>query len=80
MIAVRPEAIVIGPSIPAGCGRGRGVVRSRSFLGSLTRLALEAGGTTLTVDSPGLSGVGVADTIEFGWRDEDPLALPVTNI
>ncbi|MBI2738401.1 MAG: ABC transporter ATP-binding protein [Rhodospirillales bacterium] len=76
MVAVRPEAILIGPSIPAGCARGRGVVRSRSFLGSLTRLALEAGGTTLTVDSPGLSAVGAGDTIDFGWRDADALALP----
>ncbi len=79
MVAVRPEAIFIGPSLPPGSARGRGVVRSRSFLGSLTRLAIEAGGTTLTVDSPGLSGVGAGDTIDFGWRDEDSLALPTSN-
>jgi spermidine/putrescine transport system ATP-binding protein len=76
MIAVRPEAIVLGPSIPAGHARGSGIVRSRSFLGALTRLAIESRGTTLTVDNPGLSGAGVGDTIEFGWRDEDLLALP----
>ena len=79
MIAVRPEAIVLGPSIPAGQARGRGIVRARSFLGALTRLAIESGGTTLTVDSPGLTGAGVGDTIEFGWRDEDLLALPESS-
>jgi spermidine/putrescine transport system ATP-binding protein len=79
MVAVRPEAIVIGPSIPVGQARGTGVVRSRSFLGALTRLAIESRGTTLTVDSAGLSGAGVGDTIEFGWRDEDSLALPESS-
>jgi spermidine/putrescine transport system ATP-binding protein len=84
MIAVRPEAILVGPSIPMGSARGRGVVQSRSFLGAVTRLAIkvgggaagEGGGTTLTVDRPGLTAAAVGDTIEFGWRDEDSLALP----
>ena len=75
-VAVRPEAILIGPSLPAEARRGRGVVQMRSFLGAVTRLSIEAGGTVLTVDSPGLSGVVAGDTIDFGWRDEDSLALP----
>jgi ABC-type Fe3+/spermidine/putrescine transport system ATPase subunit len=79
-VAVRPEAILIGASLPAEARRGQGVVQSRSFLGAITRLSIEVGGTTLTVDSPGLSGIAAGDTIDFGWRDEDSLALPETQI
>ncbi|WP_421995944.1 ABC transporter ATP-binding protein [Reyranella sp.] len=74
-VAVRPEAIMIGPSLD-GQARGRGIVQSRSFLGALTRVVIGIDGTTLTADRPGLLAVQPGDAVEFGWRDEDALALP----
>jgi spermidine/putrescine transport system ATP-binding protein len=73
-VALRPEAIVIGPG--EGMARAQGVVQSRSFLGALTRVMIGVNGTTLTADQPGVVRVEAGDTIEFGWRDEDALALP----
>lgn len=75
-VALRPEAIVIGPSLVGGLARGRGIVQSRSFLGALTRVVIAINGTTLMVDRPGMLSVETGDAIEFGWRDEDALALP----
>ena len=75
-VAIRPEAIAIGLAIPSGMVRGRGQVTAKSFLGALTRVAIEVNGVTLTVDSPGLAPVGIGDAVEFGWSDGAPLALP----
>ena len=75
-VAIRPEAIALGPAIPSGQVRGRGQVAAKSFLGALTRVSIEINSTTLTVDSPGLAPLAVGDAIDFGWPDDAPLALP----
>lgn len=75
-VALRPEAIVIGPSIAGSVMRGQGIVQSRSFLGALTRVVIAINGTTLMVDRPGMLAVEAGAVIDFGWRDEDALAPP----
>ncbi len=79
-IAVRPENILLGPSLPAGIARGQGVVRSKAFLGAVTRIDIEmSDGAILVVNSPRALTVAAGDTIPFGWRDEDALILPADN-
>ena len=75
-VALRPEAVMIGPALAGGVARGRGIVQSRSFLGALTRVVIGINGTSLMVDKPGMLKVEAGDAVEFGWRDEDALALP----
>ena len=76
-VALRPEAIVIGPSLLASLRRAAaGIVQSRSFLG-----CADAGrdrGQRHDPDGrqPGMLAVEAGDAIDFGWRDEDALALP----
>jgi ABC-type Fe3+/spermidine/putrescine transport system ATPase subunit len=78
-LAVRPENVLLGAAIPPGAARGRGIVREKSFLGANTRLEIDAGDIALVATSPGLLKISAGDTVEFGWREEDSLTLPISN-
>jgi ABC-type Fe3+/spermidine/putrescine transport system ATPase subunit len=78
-LAVRPENVLLGAAIPQGAARGRGIVREKSFLGANTRLEIDANDIALVATSPGLLKISAGDTVEFGWREEDSLTLPISN-
>jgi putative spermidine/putrescine transport system ATP-binding protein len=78
-VAIRPEAVRIGADAADMPNRQRGVLRQKSFLGSVTRAGVEiAGGAepqTLLADFPGTLMVSPGDALEIGWRTEDALVL-----
>jgi spermidine/putrescine transport system ATP-binding protein len=78
-IAVRPECVLIEPSLAANVARGRGIIQSKSFLGAFTRFEIDVNGTNLLVNSSELLSVKIGDSIDFGWRDEDVLILPTEH-
>ncbi len=78
-VAIRPECILLGPSLAADVIRGRGIVQSNSFLGPFTRIEINVNGTKLLINSSGLNGVEAGSLIDFGWRDEDALILPTAS-
>ncbi len=73
-IAVRPENIQINPA-PA-FARGQGVVRSKTFLGAVTRMEIDTEGATLVATSPRALPLRTGDTVHYGWEDRDVLTLP----
>ena len=78
-VAIRPEAVRIGADAADMPNRQRGVLRQKSFLGSVTRAGVEiAGGSeplTVLADFPGTLMVSPGDALEIGWRTEDALVL-----
>ena len=77
-IAIRPETIVIDSSLPGDITRGQATVQAKSFLGAYTRFEIDASGTSFIVSCPGSPPVEVGNSVAFGWRDDDALALPGT--
>jgi spermidine/putrescine transport system ATP-binding protein len=77
-LAVRPENVLIGAAVPPGAARGKGVVRAKSFLGASTRIEIDVAGDALVATVPGMLALMPGETIEFGWRDEDVLVLPIS--
>jgi len=79
LVAIRPEAVRIGADAADMPNRQRGVLRQKSFLGSVTRVGVEiAGGAeprTVLADFPGTLMVSPGDALEIGWRTEDALVL-----
>ncbi len=75
-IAIRPESIILGAEAAGVASRWTGVLREKSFLGSVTRAAIDVGGTELKVDHPGLLRLAPGESIEVGCRFEDVIALP----
>jgi spermidine/putrescine transport system ATP-binding protein len=73
-LAVRPENVAVGASVPVP--RGQGTLRSKSFLGASTRLEIETGGAIIVATAPGMVALSPGDSVAFGWRDEDALSLP----
>ena len=79
LLKIRRARSLVEP-LPAGIARGQGVVRSKAFLGAVTRIDIEmSDGAILVVNSPRALTVAAGDTIPFGWRDEDALILPADN-
>jgi len=80
-VAIRPEAIRIGPDSAAMPNRHRGVLMEKSFLGSVTRAGIQiAAGPgavplLLLVDFPGTLLFSPGDAIDIGWQTEDALVL-----
>jgi spermidine/putrescine transport system ATP-binding protein len=75
-VAIRPESIILGAGASGLASRWNGVLREKSFLGSVTRAAIDVAGTELKADHPGLLSAAPGECIELGWRLEDVLALP----
>ena len=73
-IAVRPEDVQLNPN--AALQRGQGVVRSKTFLGAVTRIEIDVGGTTLVATSPRAVPITAGDTVSYGWEAQDALSLP----
>ena len=80
-VAIRPEAIRIGPDSAPMPNRQRGVLMEKSFLGSVTRAGIQiaagAGVAPLLVlvDFPGTLLYTPGDAIDIGWKTEDALVL-----
>ena len=78
-VAIRPEAVRIGADAAHMPNRQRGVLRQKSFLGSVTRAGVEiAGGGGAADRAGGLPRhlmVAPGDALEIGWRTEDALVL-----
>jgi spermidine/putrescine transport system ATP-binding protein len=74
-ITIRPESIILGAEAAGFASRWTGVLREKSFLGSVTRAAIDVGGTELKVDHPGLLRLAPGESIELGCRLEDVIVL-----
>lgn len=78
-IAVRPENVQLNAygDLGAALVRGQGVVRSKTFLGAVTRVEIDTGGATLVATSPRALPIKAGDTVHYGWEDQDALTLPI---
>lgn len=72
-IALRPENVAVGAPVPQA--RGQETPRSKSFAGAGTRLEIESGGAIIVATAPGMAAPSSADSVAFGWCDEDTLSL-----
>jgi iron(III) transport system ATP-binding protein len=68
LISWRPEDVV--PFLPGMANRLAAVVKARTFMGNLTHLTLEVGGTTVRAERPGTAEWQVGDSVDVAIAPE----------
>ncbi len=77
--SLRPEKITVLPNIPKAGGKqatAEGRIVSVHYQGAVTRIVVDAGGTTLIAAMPGdRSGAAIGDPVWLSWSRDDMVAM-----